>query len=83
MRFSVYEYIMKKQAERGDSDTGTAKLLGVAQPSFHKFKRGGVSIRAEHLIRYAQGIGCEVVIMPKEYIGVLRDDIAVIDYAVD
>ena len=83
MRLSVLEYVLKKQGERGDSDTRTAKLLGVAQPSFHKFKQGGVSIRAEFLINYVHNTGYEVALIPKEHVGLLNDSVVLLDHGFD
>lgn len=81
MKMTGHEFIVTEQAKRGDSDVRTAQMLGMSQPGYSKAKKTNVSFRIDDFVRYCRAAGYEVVVMPKEYIGILNDIATVIDEA--
>ena len=81
MKKSGLEFIITEQEKRGDSDMRTAKMLGMSQPGYTKGKRNGVAFRIDDFVRYCSAAGYAVVVMPKEYVGILNDSATVIGEA--
>ena len=81
MKMTGHEFIVTEQAKRGDSDARTAQMLGMSQPGYSKGKKANVSFKIDDFVRYCSAAGYAVVVMPKEYTGILNDSATVIGEA--
>ena len=81
MKMTGHEFIVTEQERCGDSDARTAQMLGMSQPGYYKAKKTNVSFKINDFVRYCHAAGYEVVVMPKEYVGILNDKATIIDEA--
>lgn len=83
MRMTASDFFEMEQTRRGDSEAKTARLLGMTQASYNEGRKKKSIVRCDKLIRYAQNTGYEVVIVPKEYVGLLSESIVVLENSPD
>lgn len=78
MKQTSLEFISAEMERLGESGVKTAKKLNMSQPGFLKAMQNGVGFRIENFVAYCNASGYEVVVMPKEYVGILNDSATII-----
>jgi hypothetical protein len=73
MKQTNTDFIKAEMGRRGDSGARTAKMMGMSQPGWLKAMQRDIPFRIDNFVAYCNAAGYEVVVMPKEYVGMLND----------